>query len=72
MGHRPAPGTAAMLTLKILNELAEKLPVNSAFYRHASGQRAWASSELALGERYHLVHSDVALGWNLPLAYVQQ
>jgi hypothetical protein len=56
-----------MLTLKMLNELAERLPFNSAFYRQFSGKRAWASSGLALGERYELVHSDVALGWHLHL-----
>src|SRR6266404_5552312 len=60
-----------MLTLKMLRELAEQLPLNSAYYQQVLGQRAWGGCQLALGQCYQLVLSDVSIGWNLPLAYTR-
>ena len=57
------------LTFKILLDIAENLPADSAYFQQAHRRRLWTDDERKLGDRYRIVLNDPSLGWHLAERY---
>ena len=59
-----------IVVLKIIEEIAEKLPANSAYHSQAVRPgRLCVQEEIGVGEGYNNVMNDLSLGWNLAERY---
>src|SRR5258707_1377942 len=49
--------------------IAELLPSNGAYFRHALGRQLFGPIELRPGDKIRMARNDLSLGWHVPERY---